>query len=92
MISMRERNYKEALKNSVIQTKEWHNKRCHLLLLEEDEENLEFATKCDGCGAIFEKGDKFISDIESCCGGGCVRSLCKMCIDYSHELLKGEIK
>ena len=42
---------------------------------------------CDGCGHKYEKGEKRITGIESCCGGGCVRNLCNNCINKTYEML-----
>ena len=36
---------------------------------------------CDGCKKeLNEEGDEFIWGIESCCGGGCSRALCRECV------------
>lgn len=36
---------------------------------------------CDGCGYKFVVGDQAIGNIDSCCGGGCSRTLCVLCIE-----------
>lgn len=35
---------------------------------------------CDGCGAIISADRMRVTDIDSCCGGGCVRTLCMPCV------------
>lgn len=35
---------------------------------------------CDGCGLKIQPGVPYLSDIDSCCGGGCTRSLCAECV------------
>jgi len=42
---------------------------------------------CDGCGKIIRKGDKMLTNIDSCCGGGCVRSICIDCLEYAYKQL-----
>ena len=72
-----------------LQTEKDHKKFCDLNLATEREEDIRFRVKCDGCGGVLEPGDKFITGIESCCGGGCTRNLCERCIIHSYNLLKG---
>jgi len=59
----------------------------------EDHFNLELGVcneegegRCDGCNAVFERGDAFITGIESCCGQ-CTRSLCAACIKAAYQLI-----
>lgn len=46
-------------------------------------------TDCDGCGKKIPPSEKYISDIESCCGGGCVRNLCVACVRAAAKALEG---
>lgn len=39
-----------------------------------------FDFECDGCGTGLQPGQKYLSGIKSCCGGGCCRALCMDCI------------
>lgn len=39
-----------------------------------------FETSCDGCGNTIDEGDKIVTGIDSCCGGGCWRRLCMNCV------------
>lgn len=46
-------------------------------------ESAEDDTMCDGCMRTLKAGERYITNIESCCGG-CVRSLCAVCIAKAH--------
>ncbi len=48
----------------------------------------EASGSCDGCGRNYEAGEKAIGCIESCCGGGCYRSLCFDCVRAAFEMAK----
>lgn len=39
------------------------------------------ASECDGCGKEVPAGVTMVGGIESCCGGGCARSICMDCVD-----------
>lgn len=55
-----------------------------------DQDDVKYGT-CDGCGRKWVAGDKMIINIESCCGGGCSRSICEQCVRHSLALIeKGE--
>lgn len=41
------------------------------------------AQHCDGCLEPIPAGTYYLTGIRSCCGGGCVRSLCTTCIDQA---------
>lgn len=43
-------------------------------------------TSCDGCGRKVPRGEPYLSNIDSCCGG-CSRSLCADCARAGAELL-----
>ena len=43
---------------------------------------------CDGCGKPYKIGETIITNINSCCGGGCYRTLCANCIEEAYKLLK----
>ena len=42
---------------------------------------------CDGCNETIPPGEEFLTNIQSCCGSGCVRSLCKECVRYAYSLI-----
>ena len=52
--------------------------------------NYERGTDCDGCGRTIPAGEPHLGDIDSCCGGGCCRHLCKECVRVAAELLKDD--
>lgn len=58
----------------------------HKCFLELGEE-AKYAKDCDGCGRTIPLGGKYVWNIESCCGGGCTRCLCKDCVDAAHNML-----
>lgn len=59
---------------------------CDLEIFIVDDEDVEF-DNCHGCGRKYKLGEKAITGIESCCGSGCVRQLCKDCVKAAYELL-----
>ncbi len=64
----------------------------HLEIKEFKEGDLDVRRRpiCDGCDGRFEVGDLYVDGIQSCCGGGCSRNLCELCIKESFDLLKKE--
>ena len=57
------------------------NGECHL-----EVQDSEYAQECDGCGSAIAKGQTYLNNIESCCGG-CVRVLCVSCVDFAYGLI-----
>ena len=58
---------------------------CYLELeIVDIEEN---GNECDGCDKRYKVGDKKITGIESCCGGGCKRNLCEDCVKIAIKLI-----
>lgn len=51
------------------------------------EDDAKYPTPCDGCGGKIDVGERFITNIESCCGAGCVRSLCADCVRSAFDAL-----
>ena len=47
----------------------------------------EYETPCDGCGKRIAPGELLVTNIESCCGSGCVRSLCPDCVRSAFDAL-----
>jgi len=39
-----------------------------------------YEERCDGCGKKIPEGDLIVTNITSCCGGGCCRILCTNCL------------
>ncbi len=66
-------------------TKSKYYPACQLRVTVDNDE--EFPTLCDGCGTKIGQNEKYITDIESCCGGGCSRNLCSSCIATANKLL-----
>jgi hypothetical protein len=58
----------------------------HLELAVNDD--AKFPAECDGCSRKMQLGERYLTSIESCCGTGCVRSLCAECVHWSAEALK----
>jgi len=42
---------------------------------------------CDGCGEVVQTGELALVEIESCCGGGCYRILCRTCVRLAAKLM-----
>lgn len=51
-------------------------------------EALAYGDKCDGCSRVLIPGEKILVGIESCCGGGCSRVLCKQCVLFAASLFQ----
>lgn len=43
---------------------------------------------CDGCGQSYAPQEILVTNIDSCCGGGCCRSLCRKCITAAYFALE----
>lgn len=43
---------------------------------------------CDGCGRVLQEGDLSIGNIDSCCGGGCTRSICADCVKAAYKMIE----
>lgn len=50
-------------------------------------EEFKFETDCDGCDGKIPPNEKLVGGIDSCCGGGCSRSLCASCVAFAYNLL-----
>lgn len=42
-----------------------------------------YEVECDGCGRNMSAEEDRVSGITSCCGSGCVRNLCEVCVAES---------
>lgn len=52
------------------------------------ENDAEFPAECSGCGKKMKVGEQYLTNIESCCGAGCVRSLCAQCVKWAAKELQ----
>jgi hypothetical protein len=48
-------------------------------------EQTNYPLSCDGCGQKLTEGTRYLSGISSCCGGGCERVLCEICVQQSSQ-------
>lgn len=47
---------------------------------------------CDGCGYRYNPQEVFFTNIDSCCGGGCCRTLCFKCIEQAYKAMHEYLK
>ena len=50
----------------------------------------DYARPCDGCGRQIPQGEPYLGCIDSCCGGGCYRSLCVDCVKAAATLMAAD--
>ena len=46
-------------------------------------ETCTYEAECDGCLGTIKVGDLHLTNINSCCGPGCSRVLCKACVEHA---------
>lgn len=51
---------------------------------------VEFYEDCSGCGERIKRGEMMLTNIASCCGGGCVRSICIDCLKFAYVEMEKE--
>lgn len=50
-------------------------------------DSLKHVRECDGCNKPIPPGAQMVFGIESCCGGGCSRVLCRVCIKRMYKAM-----
>ena len=50
----------------------------------------QFDQTCDGCGEDIPHDEASLLGIESCCGGGCSRTLCHKCVEWAYQQCQKE--